>query len=410
MDKESKQFSKLDFPTSFFKNRHLLVDILTAFVGLLVITVLIVILYTYHNNSKAILTLSDDLINQVTKTVIEKTANYLEPAAIIIEMSSRAAETGTLSLTDSDLLEIYAIEVLKAYPQLARFIIGDEQGNFLMLKKQLNGAIDTKIINQQVTPATVTWKYRNQSGAVINIETSHDVKFDPRIRPWYKGAKESGKNYWTDLYIFFSDQKPGVTTAYPANDSNGNFFGVFGADIELGEISNFLKTLKIGKTGQAFILNNKNEFVAYPDVERIVKKVDQEFRPLHLSELEIDWISASLHHREKMGRDKFVYKVKGKRYIGSFIDFPESFDKDWRIGIVVPEDDFIGAIKKTNRVTVLISLVILLIAVSFAIYLSRTISRPIVLLTKEAEKIKDFQLDGVNISTNQLVFLHRKSR
>ena len=37
--------------------------------------------------------------------------------------------------------------------------------------------------------------------------------------------------------------------------------GVFGADIELGEISEFLRTLQIGKSGFASIVNDEGEII-----------------------------------------------------------------------------------------------------------------------------------------------------
>ena len=49
---------------SFFKSRPIRIDILTAFTGLLVITVLVIILYGYHRNSKAVLEISEDIIHE----------------------------------------------------------------------------------------------------------------------------------------------------------------------------------------------------------------------------------------------------------------------------------------------------------------------------------------------------------
>ena len=39
------------------------------------------------------------------------------------------------------------------------------------------------------------------------------------------------------------------------------------------------------------------------------------------------------------------------------------FRKDWKIITVVPEDDFIGVIKRTNRIVLIISLILLVIAI-----------------------------------------------
>jgi signal transduction histidine kinase len=55
------------------------------------------------------------------------------------------------------------------------------------------------------------------------------------------------------------------------------------------------------------------------------------------------------------------------------------------IGVVVPEDDFVGSIKRTNQISLLMSLLILILAIIIAIFVSRTISRPIVQLANETQ-------------------------
>ena len=93
-------------------SRTLQVNILVAFATLLVTTVLVIVGYTYRQNSKAVLNLSDDLISQVTKTVLEKTTNYLSPAAIMTQASATIPAMDELSLVDNIELEAYGMKVL----------------------------------------------------------------------------------------------------------------------------------------------------------------------------------------------------------------------------------------------------------------------------------------------------------
>ena len=65
----------------------------------------------------------------------------------------------------------------------------------------------------------------------------------------------------------------------------------------------------------------------------------------------------------------------------------------------MPEDDFIGAIKRTNQISLFISLVILALAIVLAVFISRSISRPIVLLTEDTQRISDLRLDN-NLEIN----------
>jgi adenylate cyclase len=382
------------FFKSFFRSHSLRLDILAAVSGLLIITVFVIVSFTYHNNSKTVLSISNDFIDQVSGKLIEKSINYLTPASNIIELTTNFVDKDVLSLKKEEQLTSYAIEILKLYPQLTMLNYGDEKGNFLMQKRLPNGSIATKIVDRNISPATVTWKYRSKSGQILKSKTSTKVKYDPRKRPWYIGAAKEKTNYWTDMYIFFSDQKPGVTAAYPVLNKTGKLAGVFSIDIQLEEISNFLKKLNIGKSGLAFIMNNKNELVAFPDVTKIVKEEAGKLRPVKVEELDIGWIAKSFHVYKEKKQDKFIFKFQGKRYIGAYTPFPKSFGKDWIIAMVVPENDFIGDIKKTNNITFIISVIFLAVAILFAMILARSIAKPIVALTKETQRIKEFKLDG----------------
>jgi adenylate cyclase len=339
------------------------------------------------------LSMADNLIVQVTKTAIEKTTDYLMPLSRIVDLSSKIAKVGALSLNNDKKLEGYTIEVLKSYPQTSMFYLGDEHGNFVMARRQADGTIATDVVNRKTSPPTEIWKYRNGSFNIINIVKSTAIKYDPRLRPWYEGAKKSKSLYWTDVYIFFHDGKAGITAAYPAVAPNGKFFGVFGLDIHLDEISHFLKNLKVGENGVAFIVNEKNELVAYPDVSRTIKEEQGKLRPVNIEEMGIASITKSFRECQQQGKNKCVIETGGKRYIASYQDFPESFRARWKVGVVVPEDDFIGAAKDQMQVSLIICGIILMISISLAMLISRGISKPIKLLTREANRIKNFHFD-----------------
>ena len=389
-------------PSSWRKTRSLQVDILTAFVGLLLVTVLMIVGYVYHENAKAVMAVSNALIEQVNQRVIDETTGHLAPASITAGIASRIAGPGAFSAVKDERMSRYALEIVKAYPQLAMANIGDEQGSFLMHKRLEDGTIATKTIDRTVNPPTVTWRYRDASGRIVQTDTSTDVQYDPRVRPWYQGAKQTGGIHWTDIYIFFTDKQPGINASYPIRNAKGEFVGAVGLDIELVEISRFLQALEIGKSGMAFIVNGKDQLVAYPDLAQIVKQEGGSFRPARIDEVGEPWITECFRSHQQTRRAKFQFDTQGKRCIASFTPFQKAFGKNWRMGVVVPEDDFIGALKKANRVTIAISFGVLLIAILSASLLAQSISRPISALAEETKRIREFDLEGKTEITSHI--------
>lgn len=389
-------------PLYFLKKRRLRFDILTLFGGLLIATVLSVIFYTYSTTSRMVLLLSDDIMEKTTDAVIDRTTQFLQPPARLAEFSAKLAARGIVPFSDQDRLEGYAIQLMQAVPHIAMINIGDEAGNFLMLKRQPDGTIATKRIDRTVSPPLTTWTFRNHKQEVVKIQTSTTDTYDPRTRPWYQAAKKSGGLSWTDIYIFYTDKKPGVTTSYPLRDAGGKVLGVIGCDIEISDVSHFLKSLKIGEHGLALIFNQENELVAFPDAERLVDPgEDGVLRTVHVEEIDIPGVAAAFRQHRRGGKEKLTVTAGGRRYLASFRSFPSSFGKAWKVAVIVPEDDFIGAVRKINQHALIICLIILVFSSILIIYFSRRISKPILHIAHETDRIGAFQLDGrLELSSN----------
>jgi adenylate cyclase len=385
--------SDRQFEPLWLRSRSIRLTIMAGFAGLLLLTALPIISYMHSRNRAALLEFAEELMAHVSDTIIERTSNYLEPAAVMAEMGAHLAEEESFSLTETGWLEPFAIAVLEAHPQLAMFNLADERGNFLMPKKMPDGTIATKIIDREANPPTVTWVYRDREGQVIRRETSTQVDYDPRVRPWYIGAKESGNVFWTDMYILFTDQTPGITTSYPLRDENGRIVGVFGLDIELGAMSRFLKTLRVGRNGVAFVFNEKGEVVAYHDADRLVRQQDGKSVPALVHELGDLRVTRCLEAHRDSGEPRFHFVADGVDYIGSVRGFPDTLGQGWKIGLAVPQDEFIGRLSSTARDTLLISLAILVASLLVARGLAFSISRPVVVLAEEARKIQNLRFD-----------------
>ncbi|MGD0826928.1 MAG: adenylate/guanylate cyclase domain-containing protein [Desulfobaccales bacterium] len=371
-------------------------DILTAFGGLLLATVLVVIFYFYRNTTRVVLMLCGDLMEQTTQAVISRTTSFLEPVDAMTDMSSKLASAGVLAFRNPAGLEHYAIEVLQAYPRISTFQFGDQAGNFLLSNRQPDGITATKLINRRgLNPPLTTWKYWDKNFQVIKTKTSSSDTFDPRLRPWYQGAQEKRGLYVTDLFIFYITQKPGICVSYPVLDPEGRVMGVIGSDIELTGLSTFLKSLRIGEHGLALIINEKKELVAFPDATRIINSQmgDGVLHTVHVWDLGISSISAAFHENQTSGAARVAVETGGQKYLATFRDFSPCLGKNWKVIVVVPEDDFIGAVKRINQGVFLICLAILGVASLMVLLFSRSISKPILLLATETDRIRNFQLD-----------------
>jgi hypothetical protein len=242
--------------------------------------------YSYYSNRRDALALTDDILGAIERRIAKELETFLIPVEDTVNLITDVLQNTSFDIRNRDMLEPLAFRVLTNLSQISNFNVADPDGNFLMVKEMPDGAFHTKIVDRSQTVTQVTRIRRDAAGSEIAVETSADDSYDPRTRPWYTGAVEAGEVYWSDFYIFFADKKHGLTVAKPVYGPNDQLLGVFGLDMELQTLSVFLETLKIGDRGRAVIVDEIGEIVAYPELEKMVKKEDDVYKFIRIDELQ----------------------------------------------------------------------------------------------------------------------------
>ena len=91
----------------------------------------------------------------------------------------------------------------------------------------------------------------------VNNEPSFPPGYDPRKRPWYRSALETGGFVVTDPYLYASIEAFGITCAVPVDHPSGERIGVLGFDIMLEDLRSLVAGLDIGMNGKALLIDRK---------------------------------------------------------------------------------------------------------------------------------------------------------
>ena len=344
------------------KRRLLRVIIPVGCVLFMVATILSISAYGYYVNRRDTLVLSDSLLKSLDRRIATQVHEYLIPASEMVKLAADIVEDPSYGIDNRSDVEALAIPILRAYPQLATFLVANTKGDFLMLKKMPDGAIHTKNIELSEAGRRVTWTRRDKQNKIVNVEESGDDTYDPRVRPWYVGAVKEQALFWTDIYIFFTDQSPGITVSMPVFDPEKKLRGVLGVDIKLAELSAFLNGLKIGRHGRALIFDEQGRLVAYPETDRMLKKVEGELQPVMLDELGDPVLDRAYNRFQIEGHGSRVLMVDKRRYLNTVSSLKSTVGRDWSIMIIVPEDDFVGFVRENFRTILLMTGVIVILA------------------------------------------------
>src|SRR6185295_14549960 len=91
-----------------------------------------------------------------------------------------------------------------------------------------------------------------------------------------------------------------------------------------------------------------------------------------------------------LGADRFSYEVgpDHTEYVALFSKIPDKFSKNWEVIVVTPTDDFVGALRETNRQLLWLMLALVLVESTLIYLMARTISAPIENVSAAIERIR----------------------
>jgi len=314
--------------------------------------------FSFFSQASTINQLTEEFLWQVNTGIQETTRNYLMPAQFISELSSRLVQSGTLSINDTAALESYTAPFSNTYRHLNSFYIGTEKDEFWLWIKhprpEVNHAIrEVKPVDNQYSES---WLYYDSRGNLVDRLFRGNVAYRATQRPWYRGAKQVKSNYWTDVYVFNSTNKPGITGSYPIFNNEGHVTGVWGVDIEIQELSRFLADVSVARLGEIAILNSESSVIAYSGVVNL--PIDSAQLP-SLEDLQSKPLLASLNSFENHGFGYFFVNSDGIRYLASVspLTFPDV--QNWRIVIAIRADKLPGNLLWRTRLNGIIVLIFL---------------------------------------------------
>ena len=379
------------------KTYKLQVVIFLSFLALFLLIVTGLVVYGYKSNSEIMLKTSDELLYQISETIIKQTSNHLDPAQKVGKVLRQVIEQDKKSF--EELIQnftSFSLESLDTYPQLSSIYFGDENGNYIMARHMINGnfAIKKMLRTPDLKEASETEITHNRE--VLEIRDV-DKSYDPRNRPWYIKAKTEGNVIWTPEYQLFTEQTMGVTCSHPVYNAQNKLLGVIGIDFILKDISDFMRSIKIGESGTAFIIDLQGKILAHPSLIANKKHNRNSDNQLVLSPP----IQIAMKQYMEKRQLRFTFEINGERFIASFRPFPENIGYNWALGIIVPEDDFVGPIARIHETSLLFSFWLLIIAGFLTAAIARELTDPMNKLTDEVVQIKNLNFDrNLNIKSS----------
>ncbi|WP_439576892.1 adenylate/guanylate cyclase domain-containing protein [Elioraea sp.] len=315
------------------------------------------------------LRLADGLLVALEQRIATEARGWLGPAGRVAMLLQETQKSGVFR-EDVMLAEPIGAALLNSVPQIASVYVGSMRGDFIMLRRNAEGGIDSRVIMTRPERSVIN-TMRGPDGSVLRSTLDPADGFDPRARPWFQGALEADGLYWTDIYVFFSDRVPGLTVSLAFRDRRGTVRGVFGVDVRLDTLSALLAQLDIGEGGRAMIIDGAGRLVAYPELERAVRQADDTLLPVRVDELGDPVLTRAFDAFRIEGPGRRRIEVDGAAHLTIAAPLPGVTGRDWSVLIVVPEDSYVGFVSRNTRIALAAAAVIALLALLLAWLLVR---------------------------------------
>ncbi len=317
---------------------------------------------------------------------VTRTLGFLEPAVRSVEFTHSALRDG-IDTSDVDSLERLFLDQLTANAEFDGIYFGGEDGSFVFVNRDTSkpgATFRTKIIGFDPQGArTTSLAWRDSDYRMLVAEEDPEDVYDPRVRPWYIAAESTEIPTWTDPYVFFSSQQPGITVSQAVEPTTG-IGGAVGVDINLVALSGFLTSLDVGIHGGAFIIDDSGLLLAFPDADLVVDTKSQGDRA-DLASVEDPAARAAYSTFVSEGLDHdpdrpwaAEYETNGDPQQALFLPFTIDGVNTWVIGVYAPEDDFLGGFRATERSNVSIAIVISAIVAAAGLWVARKAAVPVV--------------------------------
>ena len=355
-----------------------------ALAGLQLLAIAVVVFSSYFTSERTLLEHARTQMVDVGSNVIQHTKWFMSPARSAAELSTALASNQIVRREEREHLEGLLFQQLRSAPQFAGAYYGDEDGNFVYVKREGAQEYLTKIVNTSAAPAERTLLIsRKEDFASIDQRFDPEDRYDPRKRPWYEEASTFRGSIWTDPYIFFTSQSPGITAATPVIGFDNLIQGVVGIDIEIKELSSFLSELRVGRRGAAFILNRNGDVIAHPNPELLTTQTKEgglRFPSIDMIEDPI----ARAAFGDRLTKDGITidevtqtdFEYRGQQYVSLIMPF-DLDDIPWTIVLYAPEDDFIGTIKDNRTTNTLIAIGVAAMTALLGLALANRIHAPV---------------------------------
>ncbi|WP_314960827.1 ABC transporter substrate-binding protein [Bradyrhizobium cosmicum] len=378
------------------------------FIGLSIPVLIFILIYNYNRNSAGIVSILNDAVAQTSQAGVERTQDLIEstetPLRFLVELA--VADSGYFRTEQSrDLL----YRALTSAAHIDAVYVSFEDGYHRVVTRidEDRRRADPRI------PATANWhssyidaitysllrvRHRTFFDVWPNQVGKYDVATETDMRralPGYQSVKTTRTLVVTEPSINPDTGFPVIALRVPIF-RGVDFLGCASAHITVDVLSRFLDRHRASAGSTTFIADRNNgKIIAFPDRQKGVRIENGVLKIATMADIDDPVVREAHRQHARTGADRFAFRspINGEDLIAAFASFPGGFGQPWQMITLTPIDDFVGTLKRTNRLMMVVIIALTMIELFFIYVAASRLSRPVENVSQQLQAIESLNFD-----------------
>ncbi len=375
----------------FFHKIPLRITLVVPFIVQLIIVTGLIGFLSWQSSSKSVKEVARQLREEISARVTGHLKNFLALPHLANRFTANALIIGDLKTHESIEREVHFWSVLQSFDALNNTFFGTALGD-LYGARRVQGKLQLTLKNTDTGGAL---HYYNSNEVGRRTELLEQIPgYAAQQRPWFQSAVAKGQS-WSEVYADVSGRGLAITAVEPIYKEN-RLEGVVGSALLLTGIEHFLGSVKVGKSGQIFIIEPSGLLLATSKGDSLISNsnnsplhrvpANESANPLVVSTAQfLETTFGDLSSIEKTHQLDFTFKDE-KQFL-QVTPLSDEWGLKVLVVVVVPQSDFLGEITNTLHVTLWLSGIALILALIAGLLTARWIAKPLLHLNKSAKEL-----------------------
>jgi signal transduction histidine kinase/DNA-binding NarL/FixJ family response regulator len=352
---------------------------------------------SFKNGQTAVNEILTQLKDEIVLRIDENITRDLKTGREINQTHLSLIELKTFNLQDLFDWESFLWQTIvqqEPNSNVSSFALSNPQGQYIAAQRVSDRSIIINIVNPLINRnfESYSTKENGEKDRLIKVNKNVDI----RQRPWYKQTVARGKPTWSKPYFALVEPDLLISYTIPIYDKNSQKLeGTVMTTLSLENLGRFLKNLKIGKTGQVFIVDRSGNLIATSTQEPLFRLESNKKQLMPMADSN-NYITRTIGQylfkndinlpNNKSTGDLQIL-IKQQKYFLRLQAYKNNEGIDWLIAIAIPESDFMDKIDANNQQTILLSAIALIVAIGIGMVAANYVIKPILELNQASKEI-----------------------